>query len=347
MEYVVIFIHIKNMTLLKYLFCIILYYFVITDCLAQSEYFIGGSNGELIVSETSRCNENELGSNLTMMDIASTPNGKIYGINSYLYEINPINSNITNIGIPTTASGDHVGGSGLVALNNGYLIADDWDSLFLVSVLDASAINLGYTGTRCNGDLAFFNGFLYMIDYQNKLVKITLDVLQTSIANVEFIGQMDTDGNNAYGLFSTFESCTAQINHLYALAGDILYLVNENDASVEKICKLDNDIWVYGAASSNEHIIPNPELLIANVFTPNGDGLNDTLFINPNLNLEKFTVYNRWGNIVYESGTEEYHWEGQAQNGTIVNDGVYYIIGNLNCHYFSQGFSGLVTVLKQ
>ncbi|MBS1652942.1 MAG: gliding motility-associated C-terminal domain-containing protein [Bacteroidetes bacterium] len=62
-------------------------------------------------------------------------------------------------------------------------------------------------------------------------------------------------------------------------------------------------------------IIVNPSLgVIPQIFTPNGDGHNDTFYINglssyPNASLE---VYNRWGNEVYKGAPYKNDWDGKA-----------------------------------
>jgi gliding motility-associated-like protein len=64
-----------------------------------------------------------------------------------------------------------------------------------------------------------------------------------------------------------------------------------------------------------------PTITIPNVFTPNGDGLND-LFIIRNLQLYNFrplVIYNRWGNLVYQNDQYNNDWDGRG-----VPDGVYY-----------------------
>ena len=46
------------------------------------------------------------------------------------------------------------------------------------------------------------------------------------------------------------------------------------------------------------------DLWIPNAFTPNGDGTNDVFYVrgNPqNTTIEKFLIYNRWGNKVFEA----------------------------------------------
>ena len=62
---------------------------------------------------------------------------------------------------------------------------------------------------------------------------------------------------------------------------------------------------------------------LTNVFTPNGDGKNDTFVI---VGLENFdnadlAVYNRWGNEVYRNGNYKNTWDGDG-----LNDGTYYYI---------------------
>ena len=64
--------------------------------------------------------------------------------------------------------------------------------------------------------------------------------------------------------------------------------------------------------SSTDWFIQTDECLvrIPNIFTPNGKGGNDTFFID---GLDKYAgselmVYNRWGNLVYESSDYKNDW---------------------------------------
>ena len=64
-----------------------------------------------------------------------------------------------------------------------------------------------------------------------------------------------------------------------------------------------------------------PTITIPNVFSPNGDGVND-YFVIRNLQLYDFrplVIYNRWGNVVYQSDQYNNDWDGRG-----VPDGVYY-----------------------
>ncbi|PCJ25010.1 MAG: hypothetical protein COA97_08505 [Flavobacteriales bacterium] len=71
-----------------------------------------------------------------------------------------------------------------------------------------------------------------------------------------------------------------------------------------------------------------------NVFTPNGDGINDFFTL---INLDDYLnpsvkVYNRWGQLVYESDSYQNDWDGDN-----LNEGTYYYIVSPNKKYEYDG----------
>lgn len=62
---------------------------------------------------------------------------------------------------------------------------------------------------------------------------------------------------------------------------------------------------------------------VPNVFTPNDDSYNN-LFRTPGVNIIEYyiVIYNRWGNLIYESNDIEKGWDG-TYHGVPVPDGVY------------------------
>jgi gliding motility-associated-like protein len=83
------------------------------------------------------------------------------------------------------------------------------------------------------------------------------------------------------------------------------------------------------------------ELEVPNVFTPNGDGLNDT-FVIGNLELypnSKMIIYNRWGRKVFESDNYLNDWGGDG-----LSEGVYYFV--LDVPAKPDKKHGTVTILK-
>ncbi len=82
------------------------------------------------------------------------------------------------------------------------------------------------------------------------------------------------------------------------------------------------------------------EIIIPNVFTPDGSGQNETFYIKGIEELGcQLLIYNRWGNLVYE--TSDYNNDWNAEN---CEPGVYYYI--LNCKENNQNIHGFVHVFK-
>lgn len=66
-----------------------------------------------------------------------------------------------------------------------------------------------------------------------------------------------------------------------------------------------------------------------NVFTPNGDGVNDLFTARSNGQIKfSMTIYSRWGNVVFESETptKRVVWDGKLNGGRYVSSGVYYYV---------------------
>ncbi|NMB81816.1 MAG: gliding motility-associated C-terminal domain-containing protein [Ignavibacteria bacterium] len=82
---------------------------------------------------------------------------------------------------------------------------------------------------------------------------------------------------------------------------------------------------------------------INNVFTPNGDGQNDTWVIK---NLDVFRenqlfIYNRWGNEVYTTKNYANNW-----NGSDLAEGTYFYILKVKICEDWYEFNGYVTILR-
>ena len=80
-----------------------------------------------------------------------------------------------------------------------------------------------------------------------------------------------------------------------------------------------------------------------NIFTPNGDGLNDFFEI-PGLpadvctgSFQNIKIYNRWGKEVFASNANNFRWDGKD-----VNDGVYFYV----IDYRSSKYKGSVTLVR-
>jgi gliding motility-associated-like protein len=67
------------------------------------------------------------------------------------------------------------------------------------------------------------------------------------------------------------------------------------------------------------------EIFIPNAFSPNDDGLNDIFKPFGNVTLQSMQIYNRWGELVYESSDDAFGWDGTYQK-ELVHEGYYYFI---------------------
>jgi gliding motility-associated-like protein len=101
---------------------------------------------------------------------------------------------------------------------------------------------------------------------------------------------------------------------------------------------------LYGCKDTIEiayHVLEEKEdPVVPNVFTPNGDGINDFFEISniQHNNDVKFVVFNRWGKIIYESSNYDNSWDG---NGNA--DGIYFYIleiPNMN------SYKGFLTIIR-
>jgi gliding motility-associated-like protein len=96
-----------------------------------------------------------------------------------------------------------------------------------------------------------------------------------------------------------------------------------------------------------------PAIVAPNAFTPNGDGVNDTWqirFIDQYANA-KVSIYNRWGQKVFQStGYEQsQEWEGTARTGVALPTATYYYVIDLNSETDDREaeiFRGAVTIIR-
>lgn len=90
---------------------------------------------------------------------------------------------------------------------------------------------------------------------------------------------------------------------------------------------------------------------VPNTFTPNGDEYNATwgpVFTGP-YDEEDFNliVFNRWGNLVWESHDANAKWDG-SYNGSLVSDGVYTWVIDFGIHNTDERrlLHGHVTIIR-
>jgi gliding motility-associated-like protein len=86
---------------------------------------------------------------------------------------------------------------------------------------------------------------------------------------------------------------------------------------------------------------PFSELVIPNIFTPNGDGINDLFTLKSSgLKFLKAELYNRWGLLLYEWESIHGGWDGRTSSGMEAPSGTYFFI------IIARGVSGKEYLFK-
>ena len=119
-----------------------------------------------------------------------------------------------------------------------------------------------------------------------------------------------------------------------------IYYVKVTDASG---CKSMDGFEVF---ASNE-ICYTPHAFVPNIFSPNGDGQNDVLYVKgKGILYITFIIYDRWGEKVFETTDISKGWDGQYK-GHILNNGsfVYYLKALLNNNKIIEN-KGTITLVR-
>ena len=113
----------------------------------------------------------------------------------------------------------------------------------------------------------------------------------------------------------------------------ILWSNNENTATITGLipgtynitftdlngCQSSGVLTILGASEDCN----TPHVFIPNVFSPNGDGQNDVLYIRgEGIQFLEFVVFSRWGELLFESTDQTNGWDG-SYKGKPLNPGVY------------------------
>jgi gliding motility-associated-like protein len=106
-------------------------------------------------------------------------------------------------------------------------------------------------------------------------------------------------------------------------SNDTLKLINRHD-SLTPATSFSNYAYYYVDDIS---IVPLETVTdLPNVFTPNGDGINDLFYFDKeSIKPKLLTIINRWGLKVFES-LNNFFWDGRTISGEPCNAGTYYYI---------------------
>ena len=179
-------------------------------------------------------------------------------------------------------------------------------------------------------------------------------IKQIEIAEPVNFVMLDSEGNTLYqnetsyitlgdSLYVTIENPNSYDSIIWdnEIKNSVYYVVNEGSYSVDVYtgpCGLSKErILAYSGGGSNTNEVMS-------LFTPNGDGYNDNWVVNdPNITAPfKVSIYNRYGNLVYESGDYQNDWHGTYNNTSLPQATYYYVIEDA----LGVIFKGPITILR-
>ena len=108
----------------------------------------------------------------------------------------------------------------------------------------------------------------------------------------------------------------------------ISLIINNNPISClpNYVAAMGTDTSFYNLCEAGECTV-STDITIPNVFTPNGDGINDEFLVKAS-NLANFScsIYNSWGILMYQWSNVNTGWNGKDKSGAASTDGTYFYV---------------------
>jgi gliding motility-associated-like protein len=88
------------------------------------------------------------------------------------------------------------------------------------------------------------------------------------------------------------------------------------------------------------------EIFVPGAFSPNNDGNNDKVFVRGSIKYFTFSVFNRWGEVVFRTQNQSQGWDGSFR-GKELDAGVFvYYLSGTDAAGNSINKKGNITLVK-
>ena len=262
------------------------------------------------------------------------------------FTVNQTPSNAVSSNVQTCTGGTLT----LSATGNGGIVS--WYS-------DAALTNLVGTGATFNPNTASGTTTIFYVVVTSTNTCVSATTTSVSVANynvqvaatanvytgnaplpVNFAGQVvgSTSTTYTWTLGDNANSNLQNPSHTYNVGGDYLVTLSATDSASSCVA----------TATLTIHVIDEMILVIPNVFTPNGDGINDGFFVTTKgvKSIEGF-IMNRWGQLMFEWTGLNTVWDGKAPNGNAETEGTYfYVIKATSLTDKTETFKGPLTLIR-
>ena len=174
--------------------------------------------------------------------------------------------------------------------------------------------------------------------------KVTFVIDQQEPIIIELLSKNDADCNGLNGGAAEIAVSGGSAPYNYHWSN------GDNSSIVANLPKGTHTVTVTDAnnCESNLEIMvaishPDEDIEVPNVFSPNGDGIND-LWVIKNLQWypeNELVLINRWGNEVYTQKSYQNNWDGSQ-----LNEGTYFYVLKVKMCNEDKKFSGYITIIK-
>jgi len=126
----------------------------------------------------------------------------------------------------------------------------------------------------------------------------------------------------------------------------VIMLVSSKVGSVAVTAKVEGKDIINGSPAKVRFTAD--DVWVPRVFTPNGDGTNDIIrpIINGSFQFQFFSIYNRWGNQLFNSIDVNKGWDGKLKGVLQPNETYLWIIGGTNANNVRVQKRGMFTLVR-
>ena len=161
-----------------------------------------------------------------------------------------------------------------------------------------------------------------------------------------------TTDNNGYYFFMDLDPGTYTVTAIPPSGWSVI-VPQSYSYTTDVVMNTVNERSFLGVPDPNAIPAPDPieephcVLEVPNVFTPNGDQINDKFYFSMDCNVPiEGKIMNRWGNVVYETTNATEGWDG-TNNGEAIAEGTYFYTVVVKFeNQDPETYSGYITVIR-
>jgi gliding motility-associated-like protein len=115
------------------------------------------------------------------------------------------------------------------------------------------------------------------------------------------------------------------IANLMNYSDSVIQVVFDAPGVYPVLLQVFNEFGCIDSSSGTIEVIEG--MVIPNTFSPNGDGINDELYlINSGVQEFNLKIFDRWGVLVFETNSSKLSWDGKTSSGDRVSAGTYMMV---------------------